>query len=495
MFSSTPPPLLLPFHASSSTSTSIFPISPSTSYSQPLPLSSTTMGFLPFAFLWSSPVSHLTRPLSTRTAHPFNEQRPVQQHVTLDLTTQYPPKQRQSTCTTTSSSTPKRSKLPIELVFHILEAAYFDDDLEPDTRLLVNCSLVCKGWVESAQRLLFRNVIIRSQASFYAFRDTVNRSTARGRTLGDAVARLRIVLDQNHPDKISYDDFAETMLLCPNLYELDLSLYGYGKPRVTALGALDSSDTLRTAPLFAEETLNKLRSGPTISSFRFSNWSDNDEITCQLLDIWPSVSVLALRGRPPRAPLPSSDSTSTLLPYRGTLREAHLSFQNAPKLEFMKWLLHGSTQSLRVLELERMPTAPQLLEFLVQEYGASLQSLSLPACNSHDQAAAVLQCAQLKEFKVENPWASPSLLRKLPRSLEHIAFGVDKDTPLHVITETIKSRDEVKAVTAHLWDGEEAQGMLSGLRKVCTSKGIELVCTTNIRRFRSIVVCTNRLSL
>jgi hypothetical protein len=427
----------------------------------------------------------------------FRVKQKVQEPVTLDLTTKYPPKQRQSTCTTTNTTTtiapltaPKPVHIPIEIVIHILEAAYFDINLEQDSQLLANCSRVCRDWTEVAQRLLFRNVTIRSGSSFNAFRAAVDRSTPRGCSKGNAVARLRVVLDHNHPDKLSYENFTEAMRLCPNLYELDLSLYGYGKSGGAGIGNnADSANSTRVTPLFTGAMLGHLRSGPKISALRFSNWSDNDDITCQLLDLWPSLSVVALRGRPPRVPATSTDSASHLLPYRGALREVRLNFQNSPKLDFMKWLLQNSSQSLRVLELEREP-ASELLEYVVQEHSASLQSLSLPACGSHEQAAAVLQCAQLKEFKVENPWASPSLLRKLPKTLEHIAFGVDKDTPLHVIAETIKTRDEVKAVTAHLWDGEEAQCMLSGLKKVCATKGIELVCTTNIQRFRATVVCT-----
>lgn len=371
----------------------------------------------------------------------------------------------------------------MEIVLSILEAAYFDASLEPDVELLKNSSLVCRGWSTPSQKLLFRHVFLRTQTAFIAFQSAVDRSTLRGRMLGDAVTRLRVTLDHNQPYRLSHRSFARAMLLCPNLYELDLALYGQCAPGQDVTGAPDAIRMARPAPSFDDGTLSLLRSGPRITALQFSNWSDNSQSASQLLDVWPSLKSVVLKGLPPSSPSASASS----LPFRCALHELRMNFQASPSLDFVQWLLHNSATTLRILELEREPSA-DLLDLLVRDHGATLESLSLPACGSHDHALAVQQCERLKEFKIESPWVPPMVFKKLPATLEHLAFGVDKDTPLHMIVEAVKAKAGLKAVSVHLWEGGEDHAVLPSLRLACAYKGIELTTTLNVQRFRAMTV-------
>ena len=368
----------------------------------------------------------------------------------------------------------------MELVYNILEAAYYDDNFEPNIGLLKNCSVVCKDWAVPAQKLLFRQVSLRTEMAFKGFKRAVDRRTSRGRTLGDAVLRLRITLDHNQPYGLTHHSFANAILLCPNLYELNLSLYGRGASGADLTGLPDVLRMSRPAPSFDASILAVLRSGPQISSLQFSNWSENSNITLQLLSIWPSLTSLALQGIPPPPP---SASGLDLLPFPCALREFRMNFQTTPSLDFVRWLLYKSSHSLRMLELAREPSV-SLLDYLVNTHGAALESLALPACGSQDHAMAVRRCVSLREFRIESPWLAPSVFKKLPRTLEHIAFGVNEDTPLSVLVDTINSRRGLRAVTVHLWNGGEQHAALAKLRKVCTMRGIELVMTTDVQRFR-----------
>jgi hypothetical protein len=373
--------------------------------------------------------------------------------------------------------------IPLEIVLAILEAAYYDDNLETNDVLLRNCALVSRAWSAPAQKLLFRNVTLRKYNACLAFRSAVDRSTSRGRMLGDAVVRMRVVLDHNQPFGISQRSFASAVILCPNLYELNLSLYGRGEPGEDIVGLPDVSRMRRPAPSFDSLTLSLLRSGPPITALQFSNWSENTQSINQLLEIWPTLKSLVVSGTPPQLPFPTSQ------PFPCALEELRMNFQTAPSIDFMEWLLHYSAKSLRILELEREPSS-ELLNHLVEAHGATLQSLALPACGSHEHALVVQKCRQLREFKIENPWASPMVYRKLPAVLQHVALGLDRDTALQPVLDIVKTRTSLRVVTLHIWDGGEHHPQLPALRMACSYQGVELRLTRDVRVFRSMIVCS-----
>ena len=177
----------------------------------------------------------------------------------------------------------------MEVVLQILEAAYFTDILEPDVQLLRSCALVCKDWSEPAQKLLFRHVSLSSESAFRSFSCAVNTNTVRGRALAENVARLRVTIDVNQPDQLHSRSFAQAVILCPYLYELDVSLYGPSDiPQDGTTSTTTATLGSGVPPLsFDDTTLSLLRTGPRISALRFSNWSSINDGTAfqQLSDI------------------------------------------------------------------------------------------------------------------------------------------------------------------------------------------------------------------
>ncbi|KAH9948240.1 hypothetical protein B0H21DRAFT_778050 [Amylocystis lapponica] len=370
--------------------------------------------------------------------------------------------------------------MPLEIVIHILDTAYDDGDVESNLYLLVNCSLVRKDWSFISQKLLFRHVVLRTQHAYISFQNAVDRSTHRGRMLGDVVLRLRVVLDHNQPHCLSQHSFAHAVTLCPNLSHLDIALFGQGAPGNDIVGSPNVSRMRRTAPCLDDLTLDLLRSGPDISTLRFSNWSDNSFSLTQLLNLWPLLTSLHICGTAPQLP------GTVPVPFPCALRELRTNFQTPPSVEFMKWLLHNSSASLRVLELDR-PPAPHMLEYLISEHGHSLHTLALPACPSRDGTAALSRCSVLRELRIENAWVAPSVYRALPDTLEHIAFGVNLDTPLHPLLQAIKRSGALETVTIHLWLGGEQHPQLASVKIACALQGVNLRLTHDIRNFRAVV--------
>ncbi|OCH88778.1 hypothetical protein OBBRIDRAFT_757656 [Obba rivulosa] len=400
---------------------------------------------------------------------------PAENVAELDLTTMYPPRDLLRPQPKVASY----ARVPLEIVMNILETAYYNDALEPDVKLLTSCALVCKDWTYVAQKLLFRHITLRSQPAYIAFQEAVDRSTPRGRMLGDAVVRMRVVLDHNQPYRLAQRSFARAVTLCPNLYELNVALYGEGAPGQDVVGSPDAARMQRYAPAFDDRTLSLLRSGPRISALQFSNWSDNCTSLSQLLDIWPCLKSLVISGTTPQLP------SESLGPFPCALEELRMNFQTSPSVDFLQWLLHNSASTLRVLEFERDPS-PELLDFVTSEYGSSLQSLALPTCNSFESVKAVHVCSALREFKMEGAWAMPAMYKALPFSLEHLAIGIDADTPLQHVVQAIRRSDMLSTVTVHVWHGGERHPQMAALKIACALQGVDLRVTRDVREFRSL---------
>ncbi|KAJ7610792.1 hypothetical protein FB45DRAFT_1037694 [Roridomyces roridus] len=370
---------------------------------------------------------------------------------------------------TPSSSQPT---LPLEIVLNIIEEAHNDDD----THFLKQCALVCRDWSIPAQKLLFSSVYLATQTSCDAFLAAVDPATPRGRMFADSVRRVKVVLDHNHPLGLSQQAFAHAVTACPNLLELNLALYG------SASTAQDLPELLRlgrSAEAFDDTILQLLKAGPRITTLQFSNWSENHHSITQLLDVWPSLKTLTIGGLPPKLP-------ACVGPFPCALEALRMNFQTSPSVDFVKWLLHNSTSSLRVLELEREPSA-DLLEYLVDAHRENLSSLALPACTSHDHAFAVRRCERLRELRIENPWVTPVLFKRLPAGIEHMALTLDQDAALQPVLDTARSSRSLKAITLQVWKNGELHAQLPVLKLVCAHRGIELRITKDIQQFRSTV--------
>ncbi|GLB43585.1 hypothetical protein LshimejAT787_1400970 [Lyophyllum shimeji] len=367
--------------------------------------------------------------------------------------------------------------LPLEVVYSIIEAAAYDSPT-PDEDLLKRCALVCRAWSTHAQKLLFSSVTLRSETACNLFRGAVNRRTERGRMLGDAVTRLRVVMDHNQPFGLSPHSFAEAVTLCPNLFELNIALYGCADPGEDVVGAPDVARMRRPAPSFDDHTLTLLRSGPMITALQVNNWSENQHSITQLLDIWPTLKSLVMSGTPPQPPSPF------LEPFCCSLEELRMNFQSPPSFDFIDWLLHNSSDTLRILEFEREPSS-QLLDHLTDVHGATLQSLAFPACHLPEHTQAVQNCPQLKELRLESPTMLPRLWRAIPNTLEHIAFGLDLNTALQPVIDTVRASDSLKTITVYPSHGGENHRLFPVLKMVCACQGIDLRIMRDIKIFRS----------
>ncbi|KAJ3749855.1 hypothetical protein DFH05DRAFT_1455001 [Lentinula detonsa] len=371
------------------------------------------------------------------------------------------------------------SRIPLEVIMIIMEAAYDQEDVESNRGLLRSLALVCRDWSFPAQRLLFRHVSLNSQAHYLSFASATNQSTERGRLLGDAVYSMRASLDPNQPGRLSQLNFAQAVTRCPNLHELGISLYGCVPPGDDIVGSPDSSRMRRPAPSFDEDALALLRSGPSINTLRFSNWSENRQSITQLLNVWTSLKILVISGTPPELPSPVSE------PFPCALEKLRMNFQTSPSVDFLRWLLLNSGDTLRALEFEREPSTT-VLHYLIHTHHAMLTSLSLPSC-SRATARVLDKCTSLRNFFVEDAVSFPVALKKLSPRFEHVGFGLNKETSLQTVLEAVKVNQSLQTVSVNIWNGGKLHRQLPSLKMACASRGIHLRITHDIQVFRGIV--------
>jgi hypothetical protein len=370
--------------------------------------------------------------------------------------------------------------LPLELVILIIEFACFDA-FKVNEDLLRRCALVCRAWSHPAQKLLFSRVTLRTRSACDSFLAAVIRSTKHGRMLGDAVTRLKVVLDYNHPSGLPQHSFGDAFILCPNLYELNLALYGCATAGENMVGLSDNERLRRPAPAIDDHTLSLLKSGPRITALHFSNWSENQYFFIQLLNIWPTLESLVISGTTPQAP------PSIAEPLACSLKQLRMNFQTSPSIHFMDWLLHNSSHTLRILGFDREPSL-QFLDHLVDTHGKHLRSLSLPSCPSHQHTSTVQKCPQLRELCIEN--FAQCVYRKVSGTLEHIALGLDRNTILQPIIDIVRSSDALRVVTVNVWHDGDQHPQFSPLKVACAYRGVVLRVTRDIQVFRLLMVCS-----
>ncbi|KAE9401003.1 hypothetical protein BT96DRAFT_919134 [Gymnopus androsaceus JB14] len=408
---------------------------------------------------------------------------PTSEHnVSFDLTISHPVQSKSILPTTPQQSYCYASRIPPEIILLILESAYDDEDVESNNNkgMLRSFALVCRDWALPAQKLLFRHASLNSLADYLAFSSATNRSTERGRVLGDAVRSMRASLDPNQPSSLSQLSFAHAVTLCPNLHALDISLYGCVSPGNDIVGSPDTLRMRRPAPSFDEAALALLKSGPRISTLRFSNWSENRQSITQLLSVWTTLTTLVIGGTAPELPSPVSE------PFPCALQELGINFQTCPSVDFFRWLLHNSMDTLCALEVEREPSSPDVLLYLIDTHCATLQSLSLPTC-TRATARVIEKCTRLHGFSVEDGGSFPLALKKLSSRVGHVGFGLNKEMSMQSVLEAVKANESLQAVTVNLWNDGKLHRQLPSLKMACALRGIDLRITHDIRAFRGIV--------
>lgn len=373
-----------------------------------------------------------------------------------------------TTATSSGASATRPIRMPLELVLLIIEAT--SEGGQPDAATLKACSLVCKEWSAATQKLLFRSVTLDNLSAFESFQKAVEPTTEQGALLGNSVRELKVVLDYSQPEHLSQHAVGRVVNMCPNLDSLDISLYGQNVPDDE-----DESRHRRSAPSFDGHTLSLLRSGPQIKYLSFINSTDNHECLYQLLDLWPSIRRLSLGGVAPQL------SREGVLPYQVKLEALKMNFQTPPSMDFMNWLLSSSTDTLRSVTFERDP-CPDLVDLLIDSFSPTLRSLAIPSSASCELAKRFEHLGrskgsavgpQLEFLRMDQPKINPLMFKALPSTIRHLAFGVDRDTPLQPVIELVKTRSALEEVTIRLWNGGETHRLLPALKIACAYRGIE----------------------
>ncbi|KAJ3501239.1 hypothetical protein NMY22_g18992 [Coprinellus aureogranulatus] len=373
-------------------------------------------------------------------------------------------------------------QMPLELILDIIEIAASSDPISTsrtDVQLLKTCTLVCKAWSLPVQKLLFQNVSLRSRGQYTSFVRAVSKSTTKGKVLAEAVRKLNITIDYAHPSPITQRAFARAVSACPRLQHLDVSLYGRDDrlgsgPGVQAVGEVEDGRLRRRAPPFSDETLEALRNGPQVTSLSLRNWTENQLVLFQLLDIYSSsVASLSLSGSAPSSP-PSN------APWSGRLTSLHTNLQTSPSLDFMSWLLHTTSTgaSLRNLTFEREP-CPDLFEWVMEACGKDLRSLSLPSlpAPSHSASSSSSPSMDRRPPPLASPQAKTATAHaSVPRTVKHLVVGLDKDTALQPVIDLVKTRHGLEAVSLRMWSGGEGHRLLPILKIACAVRGVDLVC-------------------
>jgi len=360
------------------------------------------------------------------------------------------------------------SPLPPELVFVILEHAYYTPAGSPDYALLANCSLVCTSWSIPAQSLLFHKTTKLQSHAIASFHAALTTSAVRGKPVGHAVRSLDIhVGGLFNGSACEPGDFAQMLQACPRLYELSLSTYALHE--------------------FDKFVLAKLKdSGQGIRSLNLRHCGVQSPVLFQLLGIWPRIQFLkigteiaAWPWRQPtttpvlRQPQPglNGDPLSQLPPAHVSLYDLHLS--RIPQQPVLTWLLGSSTSSLRILDLHEVPGISGRQTLGV--HAPHLRSLRLLHF-SHDSAAFLRQCTHLEELILYNLPVLVPLAPELPLSIEHLSFRNPTHTFRHMLRPILDAIEVLPTLRVVTCD-KNTEGLrdFEALRSKCAEKGVEVV--------------------
>jgi hypothetical protein len=437
-------------------------------------------------------------------------------------------------------------QVPIEILLRILDLA---NKPAPDLKLLQSCSLACKAWSSHAQKLLFRSISLSTHRQYttlvaalqphapegtsamvvrkpYLTRPPLSLITGLQKsppTLGftysnilrGSVIELNVIIDFNQPGGLTFAKFSHIVSLCPNLRKIGISVFGM-QPQGMVAEEIPDHWRMRLAPPVPEEVLEELRTASnasSISELRVHDWSDDSGILIQLLGIWPHITSLKVAGQLPATNrgINSSLWTSTLDTAPCALKMLSLNCATGTEstIDFVKWLLAGSRQTLRRLEFLREPST-KLLEDIFARSTFPLDSVSLPSCacpavgqiirdrlsptlvrvfNDHeiDEDNTLVRVQGLKELSVEDPSTPLKFLVSTVRSetVHRFGFGVDGRTDLSSIARAIKAQTGLKCIAIWFFNGGEVNFGLGSLRVACAIKGIDLEETRDIGEFRA----------
>lgn len=358
-------------------------------------------------------------------------------------------------------------QLPPELIFVILEYAYYTPAGSPDYALLTNCSTVCIAWSLPAQSLLFHKTPKLHLDSIASFHAALKSSAARGKPMGDAVRSLDISFGGSLDGALQPEAFAQLLQACPRLYELSLSTYGVHE--------------------FDQFALAKLKdAGQGIRALNLQYCGVQSPVLFQLLGIWPRIRFLKIGTEiaawpwrlPAQIPILRQPQTNAGASDVAQRPPAHVSLYDLalsriPQQPVLSWLLGSSATSLRILDLHEVPgiAARQALSI----HAPHLRSLRLLHF-SLDSAAFLRQCTRLQELVIYNVPVFVPLAPELPHSIEHLSFRNPRHTfrnTLRPFLEAIEVLPKLRIVTCDT--NSEGLRDFESLKARCAEKGVEVV--------------------
>ena len=361
------------------------------------------------------------------------------------------------------------SHLPSELVFVILEHAYYTPAGAPDYTLLANCSLVCTSWSIPAQSLLFHKTTKLRSDTITSFHDALIASAVRGEPMGHAVRSLDISVGSSSrlSGSCQPEVFAQLLHACPRLYELSLSTYGLHE--------------------FDQFALAKLKdSGQSIRALNLQYCGVQSPVLFQLLGIWSRIRFLRIGTEiaawpwrhPSETPVlrqPQTNGNPNDIVQRPPSHVSlyDLALSRIPQQAVLTWLLGSSASSLRILDLHEVPgiAARQILGV----HAPHLRSLRLLHF-SLDSAAFLRQCTCLEELVIYNLPVFVPLAPELPPSIEHLSFRNPRHAfrnTLRPILDAIEVLPKLRIVTCD--KNSEGFREFEMLKTRCAERGVEVV--------------------
>ena len=359
------------------------------------------------------------------------------------------------------------SHLPTEIVFVILEHAYYTPVGSPDYTFLANCSLVCTSWSLPAQSLLFHKTTKLRSHTIPSFHAALVASAAREKPLGHAVRSLDISVGRSLNESCQPEAFAQLLQACPRLYELSLSTYGLHE--------------------FDQFVLAKLKdSGQSIRALNLQYCGVQSPVLFQLLGIWSRIRFLKIGTeigawpwrRPADTPVLRSSKSNRDRNEIAQRPPSHVSLYDLalsriPQPAVLAWLLGSSASSLRILDLREIPgvTAREILGV----HAPHLRSLRLLHYNL-DSAAFLRQCTRIKEFVIYTIPVIVPLAPELAPSIEHLSFR----NPIHTFRDTLRPILDAIEVLPRLrvvTCDKNSEGLreFAVLKARCAEKGVEVV--------------------
>ncbi|OJA17114.1 hypothetical protein AZE42_02605 [Rhizopogon vesiculosus] len=301
------------------------------------------------------------------------------------------------------------------------------------------------------------------------FHATLLSSATRGLNLGDCLRTLSILLDMNTH---SPDDFLKLLHACPRLYEVVLSC----------------DDILE----FQVDTPKKLQvAGQRLKAIDMVDCHPQSSILFQLLTIWPNIQFLTIRCINLQVPhcvaaslVPRRDVTEVQRPASGAkacLNE--LVMYHLLKPDVITWLIASSADSLRILDLGRCPLWPcvrienQLSPIVFAPHASRLRSLRISYYDRYS-AALLRMCTALEELVLLrfDHMSKLSLVPYLPRTIEHLAFGIRYDDceTLQPIIDAVGALPNLKILTCSK-DVKRLIPHYNILKEKCKTKGVGVV--------------------